>query len=130
MADQESDAAEDGVATEQADSAEPEREPASAEASATTDTGGGAERGEEPGSEPCIPCHGTGKVISNLGGERKVLECPWCAGKGVRTAGVDAQEHWIEQRVDEERAAESAGTAAEGDTGALAAEAPAAGKDA
>jgi DnaJ-class molecular chaperone len=30
----------------------------------------------------CTPCRGTGKVISNLGGERHERECPWCGGTG------------------------------------------------
>ena len=44
------------------------------------------------GSEPCSPCRGTGKVISNLGGKREELTCPWCDGAGTRPpAGHDAQ---------------------------------------
>jgi hypothetical protein len=47
-------------------------------------------------SEPCMPCRGTGKVISNLGGERRLLDCPWCGGEGMRHSGVDAQTAWVE----------------------------------
>jgi DnaJ-class molecular chaperone len=47
-------------------------------------------------SEACMPCRGTGKVVSNLGGESQLLSCPWCQGSGVRTAGVDAQAAWGE----------------------------------
>ncbi|MGH2854951.1 MAG: hypothetical protein ACRDLF_12260 [Solirubrobacteraceae bacterium] len=46
--------------------------------------------------EACMPCRGTGKVVSNLGGESQLLTCPWCQGGGVRTPGVDAQAAWLE----------------------------------
>ncbi|MHB8491368.1 MAG: hypothetical protein ACYDA6_04020 [Solirubrobacteraceae bacterium] len=46
------------------------------------------------GAGQCLPCHGSGRVISNLGATRTELECPWCGGSGVRTAGTDAQAHW------------------------------------
>ena len=46
------------------------------------------------GPEPCSPCRGTGKVISNLGGNREELTCPWCEGNGVRIPEHDAQEHF------------------------------------
>jgi hypothetical protein len=39
-----------------------------------------------------MPCRGTGSVVSNLGGERSVVPCPWCRGEGVRVPGIDAQE--------------------------------------
>ena len=39
----------------------------------------------------CAPCRGTGRVISNLGGERAVVQCPWCEGTGVQIAAHDAQ---------------------------------------
>jgi DnaJ-class molecular chaperone len=45
-------------------------------------------------SRECMACHGTGHVISMLGGERGEVDCPWCAGSGVRRPGVDAQAHW------------------------------------
>jgi hypothetical protein len=38
-----------------------------------------------------MPCRGTGRVISNLGGEQSTVPCPWCGGGGVRLAGIDAQ---------------------------------------
>ena len=46
------------------------------------------------GPEPCSPCRGTGKVISNLGEKREELSCPWCEGSGVRIPEHDAQEHF------------------------------------
>jgi DnaJ-class molecular chaperone len=53
---------------------------------------------EEP-QEPrvCMPCHGSGKVISNLSGHARKITCPWCRGGGVRLTGVDAQEFQQEQ---------------------------------
>jgi DnaJ-class molecular chaperone len=47
--------------------------------------------------EPCMPCHGTGKVISKLGGRERKVTCPWCRGDGVRLHGADAQEWRVEQ---------------------------------
>jgi DnaJ-class molecular chaperone len=44
--------------------------------------------------EPCMPCRGNGKVISNKGGSAAEVECPWCKGTGVRIPGHDAQAHW------------------------------------
>jgi hypothetical protein len=41
-----------------------------------------------------MPCRGSGKVISNLGGSPSTVDCPWCDGGGVRLAGTDAQAHW------------------------------------
>jgi DnaJ-class molecular chaperone len=41
----------------------------------------------------CTPCRGTGRVISNLGGERREVTCPWCEGSGQFKPGHDAQEH-------------------------------------
>jgi hypothetical protein len=43
-----------------------------------------------------MPCRGTGKVVSNLGGESQKVSCPWCEGSGVRTSGIDAQAGWQE----------------------------------
>jgi DnaJ-class molecular chaperone len=43
-----------------------------------------------------MPCRGTGRVISNLGGSQSKVPCPWCRGSGVRVAHVDAQERWLE----------------------------------
>ena len=47
--------------------------------------------------EPCPPCRGTGEVMSNLGGEPKAVECPWCEGTGRWTPDHDAQERFREQ---------------------------------
>jgi DnaJ-class molecular chaperone len=47
--------------------------------------------------EPCVPCHGSGQVISKLGGAARKVTCPWCRGGGVRLTGVDAQEWRMEQ---------------------------------
>jgi hypothetical protein len=41
-----------------------------------------------------MPCRGSGKVISNLGGSPSTIDCPWCEGGGVRLVGIDAQAHW------------------------------------
>jgi DnaJ-class molecular chaperone len=43
--------------------------------------------------QPCMPCHGSGKVISNLGGTPSKVTCPWCRGGGMRLVGADAQEY-------------------------------------
>ena len=55
----------------------------------------GEDRTEEA-HEPreCMPCRGSGELISNLGGEPSKVACPWCEGSGVRIAGIDAQAHW------------------------------------
>ena len=45
-------------------------------------------------SRECMACHGTGHVISMLGGERSEVDCPWCEGTGVRKPGANAQAHW------------------------------------
>jgi hypothetical protein len=44
-----------------------------------------------------MPCRGSGRVISNLGGTPSTVTCPWCAGGGVRLADVDAQAGWLER---------------------------------
>jgi len=54
-----------------------------------------------------MPCRGSGKVISNLGGTPSTVTCPWCEGGGVRLPAVDTQAKWQdgekgkEQAVDE-----------------------------
>ncbi len=48
------------------------------------------------GPRECMPCRGTGKVISGLGGEQKPVTCPWCDGSGARQTGVDAQAKWLD----------------------------------
>ena len=47
--------------------------------------------------QTCLPCRGTGQVISGLGGTPRPVACPWCEGSGQRRAGIDAQAHWREQ---------------------------------
>ena len=54
-----------------------------------------AEESHEP--RVCMPCHGTGQVISSLGGLTSKITCPWCRGGGERLTGVDAQEWQQEQ---------------------------------
>jgi hypothetical protein len=41
-----------------------------------------------------MPCRGSGKLISNLGGSPSEVTCPWCEGGGVRLAAIDAQARW------------------------------------
>ena len=73
------------------------------------DTGDGeypAEDGEDRGEEShepreCMPCRGTGQVISNLGGTPSNVTCPWCGGGGVRLAEVDAQARWKQDAGDD-----------------------------
>jgi DnaJ-class molecular chaperone len=42
--------------------------------------------------QPCSPCRGTGKVLSNLGGSPAEVDCPWCEGTGTFIPDHDAQE--------------------------------------
>ena len=56
------------------------------------DGGGATEEAHEP--RECMPCRGSGKLISNLGGSPSTVTCPWCEGGGVRIPGIDAQAHW------------------------------------
>jgi len=53
-----------------------------------------------------MPCGGSGRLISNLGGSPKDIACPWCAGTGTRQAGIDAQAAWRERAEAENAAAE------------------------
>ena len=46
------------------------------------------------GPRECMPCRGTGSVISNLGGTPSTVTCPWCDGTGVRVPETDAQSKW------------------------------------
>ena len=48
------------------------------------------------GPRECMPCRGTGKVISSLGGEQNTVTCPWCGGGGERQMDVDAQAKWLD----------------------------------
>jgi DnaJ-class molecular chaperone len=49
------------------------------------------------GPRECMPCRGTGKLISNLGGEPSTVTCPWCDGGGVRLIEIDAQAKWLDE---------------------------------
>jgi hypothetical protein len=53
-----------------------------------------AAQDKEP--EECMPCRGTGRVVSNASGTRSTVPCPWCRGGGVRLTGVDAQARWLD----------------------------------
>jgi len=48
------------------------------------------------GPRECMPCRGSGQVISNLGGTASTVPCPWCGGGGIRLANVDAQAKWLD----------------------------------
>jgi DnaJ-class molecular chaperone len=61
-------------------------------ASESTDSEGRTEEAHQP--RECMPCRGSGKVISNLGGTPSTVTCPWCDGGGVRLPGIDAQAKW------------------------------------
>ena len=52
---------------------------------------------EAHGPRECMPCRGTGKLISNLGGEPSTVVCPWCGGEGVRLGEIDAQAKWLDE---------------------------------
>lgn len=83
-----------------------DREQAGTERSATgavssTDAAGAGEggpQGQDSESSVCTPCHGSGKVVSNLGGESSEVLCPWCRGGGERLVGFDAQEFYAERQ--------------------------------
>jgi DnaJ-class molecular chaperone len=53
-----------------------------------------AEASHEP--RECMPCRGSGLVISNLGGTPNTVQCPWCGGSGLRLPDVDAQAKWLD----------------------------------
>lgn len=57
--------------------------------------------------QECMPCHGTGRVISNLGGTAAKITCPWCSGDGHRHHDIDAQAHWSGGEGEGEQAPES-----------------------
>jgi DnaJ-class molecular chaperone len=61
-------------------------------ASEDSDSEDQAQASHEP--RECMPCRGSGQVISNLGASASKVTCPWCGGGGVRVAGVDAQAGW------------------------------------
>ena len=54
--------------------------------------------------ESCRACHGTGKVISNLGGSPSEVDCPWCEGTGKFIPEHDAQVHWGGEKAPDEPA--------------------------
>ena len=57
-----------------------------------TDNGDQTEEAHQP--RECMPCRGSGEVISNLGGTPSKVTCPWCEGGGIRLAEIDAQAKW------------------------------------
>jgi hypothetical protein len=57
---------------------------------------------QDLGPQECMPCRGTGKVTSNLGGQSSLVGCPWCEGSGTRQAGIDAQSTWIQRQSEED----------------------------
>lgn len=61
-----------------------------------TDEGDGTDPTEASHApQECMPCRGTGHVISNLGGSASTITCPWCEGDGVRKHDIDAQTRWL-----------------------------------
>jgi DnaJ-class molecular chaperone len=48
------------------------------------------------GPRECMPCRGSGKLISTLGDEPSTVACPWCGGGGERLTGIDAQAKWLD----------------------------------
>lgn len=58
-----------------------------------------------------MPCRGSGKVISNLGGTPSTVTCPWCEGGGMRVVGIDAQARWREGAEQEQDAGNGADAA-------------------
>jgi DnaJ-class molecular chaperone len=63
-------------------------------ASEKTDSDDRMEEAHQP--RECMPCRGSGKVISNLGGTPSTVTCPWCEGGGIRLPEIDAQGKWRE----------------------------------
>ena len=59
----------------------------------------------------CMPCRGSGQVISNLGGTPNMITCPWCAGAGVRVPDIDAQARWPRDEASAEDSQTPAGDA-------------------
>jgi len=79
-------------------------------ASESTDSEDRTEEAHQP--RECMPCRGSGKVISNLGGTPSTVTCPWCEGGGVRLSGVDAQAKWQDGEKGEEAAVDEGEEAA------------------
>ncbi len=61
---------------------------------ANEQTGSEEQVGEAHEPRECMPCRGSGELISNLGGTPSKVSCPWCEGGGVRLSGIDAQARW------------------------------------
>jgi DnaJ-class molecular chaperone len=82
-------------------------------ASAGSDSEDRTEEAHEP--RECMPCRGSGQLISNLGGTPSTVTCPWCEGGGVRLVAIDAQAHWSgsEAGVEQSAADAAAGESAE-----------------
>lgn len=76
---------EEREARSDSDAAGADREAAGSDRDAAGSDGEGIARG-------CPPCRGGGKVISNLGGDRHEVPCPWCGGTGIFQQGRDAQQ--------------------------------------
>lgn len=57
---------------------------------------GGRQEGEAHEPRECMPCRGSGQVISGLGGTSAKVACPWCEGTGARVPGIDAQARWAQ----------------------------------
>lgn len=87
-------------------------------ASEGTDSEDRTEEAHQP--RECMPCRGSGKLISNLGGTPSEVSCPWCEGDGVRIAGIDAQARWREGGEGEDGAGASSEPAQAEDAGASA----------
>lgn len=79
-------------------------------ASESTDSEVRTEEAHQP--RECMPCRGSGKVISNLGGTPSTVTCPWCEGAGVRLPGIDAQAKWQDGEKGEEAAVDEGEEAA------------------
>ncbi|HME03353.1 MAG TPA: hypothetical protein VKG38_10035 [Solirubrobacteraceae bacterium] len=54
-------------------------------------------------------------MISNLGGTARQVSCPWCRGSGTRVPGIDAQAHWSEPSLRQDKQAQAEGQQGEGE---------------
>jgi DnaJ-class molecular chaperone len=81
---------------------------------ASEDDDSGDQADTSHGPQECMPCRGTGKVISNLGGKASKITCPWCEGDGTRKPEVDAQTRWLGGEGAGAEAPEGVGAASEG----------------
>jgi DnaJ-class molecular chaperone len=66
---------------------------------------------ESHGPRECMPCRGTGKLVSNLGGTPSTVTCPWCEGGGVRMPGIDSQAKWLGEQSGESSESEQSAPA-------------------